>query len=579
MATISRVLWNARVNDPNAALQHALLMVSRWARGEKFEGPGAAARDAAYGADTATDDAGAEDTDPAVNPAPGDIGHASNAAADGSSGGAGPGDDGDMSEPLAEGSYKFWSDDGGPRKVSVKMFEDQCGFVVESTKKNIHEATVLTRIRVVALQDRIHVWIDNEADGANYSAIYAPGRAHLVRALLQVGTDARLGGSEIVANPVTLEPGEAAKLEEEIFAQYRRLPLVVVTYRSDPPLGDDVEMANELADRLVGLARVIALTSGAQDEFRRMQPDMAVWGGAVRVYGTENLTNPRAHRFYPYSKLISGGRSQPASRVEQRSVNLLPHKALRDFAQSVEAVEEPSLEDEIESLEDKCAQLEAELDELRRMLIECEEARNSLLGQVERLTRAGTEAGWIDDLTDLETSSPDGPDDTVSTIQEAVLQGQVYLSDLLVIPEDVVRDVDRLESHPMSSVWANTLWRGLQSLHRYARENLDDSFTGGFYLWCQHSGHTSINPSKVAMKESDTVRQSARFRSLRMFPCDSQIEEAVDGQVFMEAHLKISEGGGSLSPRLYFYDDLGGPTGKIHIGFIGPHDLVPNTKT
>ena len=39
----------------------------------------------------------------------------------------------------------------------------------------------------------------------------------------------------------------------------------------------------------------------------------------------------------------------------------------------------------------------------------------------------------------------------------------------------------------------------------------------------------------------------------------------------MQAHLKLSNG--SLAPRLYFYDDTGkdGNTGKVHVGYIGPH--------
>jgi hypothetical protein len=37
----------------------------------------------------------------------------------------------------------------------------------------------------------------------------------------------------------------------------------------------------------------------------------------------------------------------------------------------------------------------------------------------------------------------------------------------------------------------------------------------------------------------------------------------------MEAHLKIA--GGLLGPRLYFYDDTSGLTGKVHVGYIGAH--------
>lgn len=47
----------------------------------------------------------------------------------------------------------------------------------------------------------------------------------------------------------------------------------------------------------------------------------------------------------------------------------------------------------------------------------------------------------------------------------------------------------------------------------------------------------------------------------------------------MFAHLKVSEGGGQNIPRIYFHDDTKGVTGKVHIGFFGPHRFVPNKST
>jgi hypothetical protein len=44
----------------------------------------------------------------------------------------------------------------------------------------------------------------------------------------------------------------------------------------------------------------------------------------------------------------------------------------------------------------------------------------------------------------------------------------------------------------------------------------------------------------------------------------------------MVAHLTVAEGGGAQIPRIYFLDDTKGVTGKVHIGFFGPHRFVPN---
>ena len=79
------------------------------------------------------------------------------------------------------------------------------------------------------------------------------------------------------------------------------------------------------------------------------------------------------------------------------------------------------------------------------------------------------------------------------------------------------------------------------------------------------------------MKESDGVHNDRRLSEKRMLPVDPIV--SASGKVFMEAHIKIAEGGGPLAPRIYFLDDTSGSTGKIHVGFIGPHEHMPNKST
>lgn|GEM_PF-6795698 len=71
------------------------------------------------------------------------------------------------------------------------------------------------------------------------------------------------------------------------------------------------------------------------------------------------------------------------------------------------------------------------------------------------------------------------------------------------------------------------------------------------------------------MTESYTVVQNARLRATRVLPIDKTV--ASDGTIEMLLHLKIAEGVGSNIPRMYFHDDTAGKTGKIHVGFFGPH--------
>jgi hypothetical protein len=65
------------------------------------------------------------------------------------------------------------------------------------------------------------------------------------------------------------------------------------------------------------------------------------------------------------------------------------------------------------------------------------------------------------------------------------------------------------------------------------------------------------------------------LRAKRVF--DVPVEVDVTGLKLMVAHAKIQIRGDDRIPRVYFFDDTKGETGKVHIGFIGPHFLVPSS--
>lgn len=79
------------------------------------------------------------------------------------------------------------------------------------------------------------------------------------------------------------------------------------------------------------------------------------------------------------------------------------------------------------------------------------------------------------------------------------------------------------------------------------------------------------------MTESDTVQTSKTLSRARHLPVSMDVDAS--GKITMWSHLKIAEGGGDLAPRVYFYDDTNGTTKKAHVGFVGPHHLMPNTKS
>jgi len=73
---------------------------------------------------------------------------------------------------------------------------------------------------------------------------------------------------------------------------------------------------------------------------------------------------------------------------------------------------------------------------------------------------------------------------------------------------------------------------------------------------------------------SSTCRFNEKYAKHRMLPVP--IEITAEETVFMGAHFKIAQSG-LISPRMHYYDDTA-RSGKIYVGYIGPHLPTPRTK-
>ncbi|MBS1848753.1 MAG: hypothetical protein JST73_10790, partial [Actinobacteria bacterium] len=147
----------------------------------------------------------------------------------------------------------------------------------------------------------------------------------------------------------------------------------------------------------------------------------------------------------------------------------------------------------------------------------------------------------------------------------------------IMLPEAACHDLAELDRRLEAKSWGQTAWRALMALHAFAS---DTSFAPGFWEWCV-AGRSPLtwpaSSKKLAMHESESVMQNDALRAQRLFPIDERVDPS--GRIIMEAHIKIVTGGGPQIPRIYFYDDRHGPTGKVHIGFFGPHWRVPTATT
>lgn len=339
------------------------------------------------------------------------------------------------------------------------------------------------------------------------------------------------------------------------------------------------------------------LVPQGEDEFRsRLGRDLGVWAGACRVYmpGLDiDSPEPRRHRYFlarslgrravdagnrisSYLSPLMARQRAPAAYVELR------HLLDTDYETQINELfdewdRQTQLNEQLEGLlrdtEDSYADALAEVEDLNILQVQMHRNLMDVWRAVEasgvqsRVQHHLYEQPDEDDASDLEL-----PD----SCSKAAELARLHLRNIS-FPEEACRDLSILDRAIESSAWAKTAWRGFVALNAYAQSA--NAGGGGFYQWCVSSGASSwsSSPKKLAMVESDSVRQDDKMRQARILPVDPKVDSSKF--TFMEAHLKVSEGGGSLAPRIYFYDDTGGTTGKVHIGFFGPHHHMPNKST
>ena len=140
----------------------------------------------------------------------------------------------------------------------------------------------------------------------------------------------------------------------------------------------------------------------------------------------------------------------------------------------------------------------------------------------------------------------------------------------LCIPASAGQRLNELNSAKDRSAWLRETWRALGALNEYAVS--EHEYAGDVWRWMQESGNEHAwHADRVAIHETETTM--AMHGSARNFEISKRIENS--GKMTMQAHLKIAPHGGQNIPRVFFYDDTTGETGLVHIGFIGPHHLVP----
>ncbi|POM27638.1 hypothetical protein BTM25_20540 [Actinomadura rubteroloni] len=141
-----------------------------------------------------------------------------------------------------------------------------------------------------------------------------------------------------------------------------------------------------------------------------------------------------------------------------------------------------------------------------------------------------------------------------------------------------------LDAYPKAQVWRRRTWDALATLDAYARARREahtaDRREPVPHLADVHAFIRAGRPGAlisaniVALGESENVNADPRYRNARMFTVRPETHPT--GRAFFAAHIKI-DGPRPPAPRLHFYDDTCGPTGRVYVGHIGPH--LPTSRT
>jgi len=450
----------------------------------------------------------------------------------------------------------------------------------------------VTTMTVISPSDEAEswFWIDVENVSTNFLKNVEPAAPRLVSSLFDAFPDSHRGNQALIAAPVDLLPDQLDGFLDELIDVDRDLPVVVFGYDSAIGLDGSMKRSEIAARRLAGLCRVYRLGPlGEQNFASAVGPDLAVWGGSVRVYlpGVDpERPSPGRHRYFlPRTFGRSVGR--PGKLVANYLSALMPRQrpprsylTLRPLIDAMDASSIDELWGELESQLTLVEELKDEkADDWAEKEFQSEEI-DRLQREYQKIWVSIREVGVVDEvmvaMTEGDSDEKDWRLARPETCADAIELANVHLCGVAVHPE-AGRKLEVIDQAHSSSSWIREIWKGLVALSEYAQR--PDEFSGDFWIWCETSGSPFAwyaSDLKLAMTESDDTVNRKKFLKMRTLPVDKAVHAG--GVIRMLAHLKIETGGGNDIPRVYFHDDTRGPTGKVHVGLIGPHYLVKNSS-
>ncbi|MCP9209534.1 hypothetical protein [Streptomyces cucumeris] len=351
-----------------------------------------------------------------------------------------------------------------------------------------------------------------------------------------------------------------------------------LTFPMRPPLaqGGDLESISTALTKMLS-SGVMEVNSDAMEELRNewslLSESEMLSKAADTIERLENekselvkaltATQGFAEKFKEHCKKLVEVAKAAEAREEKALENA--KEAERDLSQLLQMVENSDLgeamrareaaEQEVQAAEELMDEQNQELSSLRR---ENDQLRRELARFEGALEAAPAE------INEVDITSWDDIFDESSSLEYVVL-GRLESG------------VDKLRGQDQEKTWIRWSWRAIQALDEYARMKKERGADAvpHFDLYLQDPlARRAIPKMRYSGSESQGVMSNPRFRNARVLPVEKSVSR--DGWVLMESHIRIGSGK-PPAPRMHFYDDTNGSTGKIYIGYLGPH--LPNYQT
>ncbi|MEU8122381.1 hypothetical protein AB0C21_27050 [Spirillospora sp. NPDC049024] len=467
-------------------------------------------------------------------------------------------------------------------------------------------------------QVRSWFWLDVEFSDSQAGAEdqeSMPGRRagvpRLARGLLAT-IDARDSLSELRERPILVRPPGVEALIHVLCDPDRRMPAIVASAHPRRDFEDWRKVIDGTTRNAAGLASLYLLDPPATDQFiAEVGKSHGVWGGAVRTYLPD--VDPASDQDALRHRVLSASRIEDSPTRSGALLSGLPRRlsaeallprpltglsrallAERPSAGRAGDVPAPGVQEAAEALSKEVGRIKGNLDAALELVAEAEQTEQRLAQRNEELAALSVEF-------DATNQRAEYLEDLVRTLQRRLVQAgrgsdaYAQSDEQTILPNSFAEVVDRIEDlarieftgdidHPLdldtmpsASSWAQTAWQALLAMDGYAEASAEGRFNGGFLAWCKQppSGARAISPGKIGADESETVKGNAKMSRRRLLPVPREVDPS--GKVYMWAHVRLGGGAGMSAPRMHYFDDVKN-TGRIYIGYLGPHLPVKSTN-